>query len=77
MKGAVAGQQFTGPSDVLDGIQALLDEIQRSELEHIFDHWIERVRWVLDAYGDSLHEQILDYHHSLQVRFDQPVAITY
>jgi hypothetical protein len=26
---------------LVDGIQAFLDEIQRSELEHVFRHWIE------------------------------------
>jgi hypothetical protein len=36
MKGALAGHQFTGPADLLDGIQAALDEIQKSKLEQIF-----------------------------------------
>jgi hypothetical protein len=36
--GAVTGQQFTGPADLLDGIRASLDEIQKSKLEHVFYH---------------------------------------
>jgi hypothetical protein len=31
---ALAARKFTGPVDLLDGIQAFLDEIQKSELEH-------------------------------------------
>jgi hypothetical protein len=41
MNGRLAGQQFTGSADLLDVIQMLLDEIRRSELEHIFYYWIE------------------------------------
>jgi hypothetical protein len=33
-----------------------LDEIQRSELEYVFRHWIEQVRWVLDNHRDYIHE---------------------
>jgi ABC-type iron transport system FetAB ATPase subunit len=47
-KGALAGQQFIGQANLPDGIQAFLDEIQKSEVERVFHHWIERVRWVLD-----------------------------
>jgi ABC-type iron transport system FetAB ATPase subunit len=46
MNGSLAGRQFTGPSDLVNGIQAFLDEIQRSELEQVLRHWIERVRSV-------------------------------
>jgi hypothetical protein len=43
MKAVLAGQQFPGPGDLLAGIQASLSEMQRSELELVFHHWIE---WV-------------------------------
>jgi hypothetical protein len=43
MKAALAGQQFPGPEDLLTGIQEFLNDIQRSELEPVFHHWIERV----------------------------------
>jgi hypothetical protein len=56
MKAALAGQQFPGPEDLLTGIQESLSEIQRSELELIFHHWIERVQWVSDNDGDYFHE---------------------
>jgi hypothetical protein len=38
MKCALAGQQFTEPSDLLDDIQVFLDEIQTSQLEYVFHH---------------------------------------
>jgi hypothetical protein len=44
MKGALAGQQFTGPADRPDGIQAFLDESQMSELECVFHRRFERAR---------------------------------
>jgi hypothetical protein len=56
MKVALAGQQFPGPEDLLTGIQAFLYEIQRSELDFIFHHWIDWVQWVLDNDGDYFHE---------------------
>jgi hypothetical protein len=55
MKVALAGQQFPGSEDRLTGIQEFLSEIQRSELELFFHHWIERVQWVLDNNEDSFH----------------------
>jgi hypothetical protein len=41
VKAALAGQQFPRPEDVLSDIQELLSEIQRSQLEFVFHHWIE------------------------------------
>jgi hypothetical protein len=52
MKGALARQEFIGPSHFLDGISAFLDESQKSGLEHVFHHWIECGRWMLDRDGD-------------------------
>jgi hypothetical protein len=56
MKAALVGQKFPGPEDLLIGVQEFLSEIQRSELELAFHHWIERVQWVLDNDGDYFHE---------------------
>jgi hypothetical protein len=50
------GQRFTGSTDLFDGIQTFLDEIQVYELEHVFHHGIERDRWVLDNDRDRSHE---------------------
>jgi hypothetical protein len=44
MKAALAGQQFPGPEDLLTGIQELLSEIHRSEMELLFHRWIERIQ---------------------------------
>jgi hypothetical protein len=56
MKAALAWQQFPGPEDFPTGIQEFVSEIQRSELELVFHHWIERVPRVLDNHGDYFHE---------------------
>jgi hypothetical protein len=55
-KAALAGQHFPGPEDFLAGIQEIVSEIQRSEFELIFYHWLERVQWMLDNDGDYFHE---------------------
>jgi hypothetical protein len=56
MKDLSTGQQFAGSAHLLDGIQAVLDEMQRSELEHVFHHRIKRVQCVLDKDGHDFHE---------------------
>jgi hypothetical protein len=56
MKAALTGQQFPKRKDLLTGIQEFLGDIQRSELELVFHHWIELVQWVLDNDGDYFHE---------------------
>jgi hypothetical protein len=33
-----------GPEDLLEAVTEFLNEIQRSELELAFSHWLERVR---------------------------------
>jgi hypothetical protein len=76
MKAALAGQQFPGPEDILTGIQEFVSEIQRSESELVFRHWIERVQWVLDNDGDYFHEQILYDDHSFQFYPDRLVSTT-
>jgi hypothetical protein len=57
MKMALAGQQFPGPEDLLTGIQECLSQIQRSELEFVVHHWVERVQLVLENDGDYFHGQ--------------------
>jgi histone-lysine N-methyltransferase SETMAR len=42
MNVALGGQRFPGPEDLLVGIHEFLSEVQRSELELVFHHWIER-----------------------------------
>jgi hypothetical protein len=56
MKAELVGQQLPGPEDLLTGIQEFLCEIQTSELELVFHHWMEWVQWVLDNGGDYFHE---------------------
>jgi hypothetical protein len=56
MNGALAGRQFTGSVDLLNGTQAFLDEIHMSELEHAIHDWIEGVQGVLDNDGGHLHD---------------------
>jgi hypothetical protein len=76
MKAALAGQQFPRPEDLLTGIQEFLREIQRSELELVFHHWIERIQWVLDNNGDYFHERTFYDHRSFQFCPNRPVAPT-
>jgi hypothetical protein len=49
MKGALVRQQFSGPEGFLTGIQRFMSEIQRSELELVCHHWIERINgcWIM------------------------------
>jgi hypothetical protein len=55
VKTALVGQRFEGPEDLLEAVAEFLNEIQRSELELTFSHWLERVRWVLANNGDYYH----------------------
>jgi hypothetical protein len=57
MKAALAGQQFPEREDLLIGIQNIVSEIQRSELELVFRHWRERVQWLLDNDGEYLYDR--------------------
>jgi hypothetical protein len=38
-------------------MEVSLSQIQCSELEHVFHHWIERAQWVLDNEGDNFINQ--------------------
>jgi hypothetical protein len=56
MKAALAGWAFDRPEELLDAITPFLKEIQVSDLKSAFQHWVERVRWVLSHNGDYYHE---------------------
>jgi hypothetical protein len=46
---------FDELEQLLEAITEFLDESQPSELEVVFSHWVERVRWVLENNGDYYH----------------------
>jgi hypothetical protein len=46
MKVSLAEKSFSRPEELLDGVNAFLEEIQGAELKVVFHHWIERVKWV-------------------------------
>jgi hypothetical protein len=52
VKSALTGSKFEGPDELLQGIHDFLNEVQRSELMMVFQHWIERMRWVIEPDGD-------------------------
>jgi histone-lysine N-methyltransferase SETMAR len=56
LKTSLAGRMFDEPGELLDGIRSFLEEVRPSELQIVFSHWIERVRWVLANNGDYYHE---------------------
>jgi hypothetical protein len=55
VKNSLAGRTFDGPEQPLGAITQFWDEIQPSELEVVFSHWVERVRWVLENNRDDSH----------------------
>jgi hypothetical protein len=77
MKGALLRKHFTGPAGLFNGIQSFLNEIHSSELEHLFRHWINRVRWVMENEGDYFHEYTLHPDHVSQFCSRLPVTIAY
>jgi hypothetical protein len=63
VKNSLTGRTFDEPEQLLEAITKFLDEIQLSELEVVFSHWIERIRWVLEKH---LSVRFLErWHHSL------------
>jgi hypothetical protein len=56
MKVSLAGKFFSRPEELLDGINAFLEEIEGAELRVVFHHWIERVKWISDHDGDDYQE---------------------
>jgi histone-lysine N-methyltransferase SETMAR len=53
---SLVGQTFDEPEQLLEAITEFLKEIQPLEVVAIFNHWVERVRWVLENSGDCHHE---------------------
>jgi hypothetical protein len=52
VKSALNGSKFEGPDELLQGIHDFLNEVRGSELMMVFQHSIERVRWVIEHDGD-------------------------
>jgi hypothetical protein len=55
-KAGLAGQPFTEPEGLFEGIMAFLEEVQVSELKLVFHHWVKWIRWVLNHNGDYYNE---------------------
>jgi hypothetical protein len=45
IKTSLAGRVFNCADELLEVVIEFLSEIQPSELQFIFHHWIERVKW--------------------------------
>jgi hypothetical protein len=56
IKTLLAGRVFNDADELLRAITEFLTEIHRSELQFVFHHWIERVKWVLADNGDYYQE---------------------
>jgi histone-lysine N-methyltransferase SETMAR len=56
LKNSLAGRMFDDPEELLDGTTSFLEEVHPSELQVVFSHLVERVRWVLENNGDYYHE---------------------
>jgi hypothetical protein len=56
MKKSLDDRTFDEAEQLLEAITEFLDEIHPSELEVVFSHWVERVRWVLESNGDYYHQ---------------------
>jgi hypothetical protein len=50
------GRVFNDIDGFCEAIIELLNETQPSELQAVFRHWIERMKWVLANNGDDRHE---------------------
>jgi hypothetical protein len=69
LKNSVAGWKFDEPEELWNGMTSLLEGIQRSELQIVFSHSLEKVRWVLENNGNHDHEKIFPGQKHLLVRF--------
>jgi hypothetical protein len=47
---------FNDADEHLEAVMEVLNEIRPSELQLVFHHWIERMKWVLANNGDDHHE---------------------
>jgi hypothetical protein len=69
VKNSLAGRMFDEPEQLREAITAFLDEIHLSELEVVFSHWVERVRWILKNNGD--------YYHGENNRFQKHLSVSF
>jgi hypothetical protein len=70
-KNSLAGRTLDEPEQLLEAITEFLDEIQPSELEVVFSHLVERVRWILENNGDDYHESSNRFNKHLSVCFPE------
>jgi hypothetical protein len=56
----------------LEAIAEFLNEIQPPEVVAVFNHWLERARWVLENNGDYYHEQIHLFGKHFLIRLPEP-----
>jgi hypothetical protein len=56
VKSSLVVRTFDEPYQFPEAINEFSDEIQPSELEAVFSHWVERVGWILENNGDYHHE---------------------
>jgi hypothetical protein len=56
VQSALNGFKFEGSDELLQGIHDFLNEVQGSELMMVFQHWIERARWIIEHDGDYYHD---------------------
>jgi hypothetical protein len=56
IKASLADRVFNDADELLEAIIEFFNEIQSSELQLVFHHWIERVKWVLANNEDYYHE---------------------
>jgi hypothetical protein len=55
-----AGRMCNHANDLFEAIIEFLNEIQPSELQLVFHHWIERVKWILANNRDYRLEETTD-----------------
>jgi hypothetical protein len=56
IKTSLADRTFNDLGELLETITEFVNEIQPSELQFVFHHWIERVKLALANNGDEYHE---------------------
>jgi hypothetical protein len=56
IKTSLTSRVFNDVGELLRAVTEFVDQIQASELQFVFHHWIERVKRVLANHGDNYHE---------------------
>jgi hypothetical protein len=56
IKTSLGSRVFSDADELLAAVIESLNEIQPSELQLVFHHWIERVKWVLANHGNCYYE---------------------